>query len=896
MMRRFGLAALLALLLAACGTQPEVGSWLGSVTFHPEADAVDVPVDTDISVTYDFSQGDLEDAVLSFNVVAQETESAGLASAQVSGETMMDAEAGQVTFVPDAPLDHGTTYGVTVQGDVTLETGEELGGEAFWSFTTDEAEPGEPEEPDFGIAPPGDAGPIVIDDSGRGSPAENVANAGDVAIDVDIVCENEVGIVTDGFSLDPDTVDALSTEGVVVVADPSVQDGTYVCTITATDGTDTVEEIVTVIVDRTEGSGVVDGLGLPEDGALTLTIDDSSEGSADFTLTRVDGFDGNVTLAGECSQSGLQLESLTSPLQDPATDATLVVSLVDPENGLANGTYEGACEVTASADGSTDATTTVDVVVDRTIEGFQLPGSDGSGMTVTIDDANDPATQELSIARAEGFDADVSLIGSCSVSGLGVGFDPSSTTGDSSTMTVSADASVANGTYENACEVTGSAAGSEDSTTDVTVIVDRTVDGIDLGTLDGDDLVFTIDDTSGSDSETLEVTRENGFGGAVDVTGTCASEDGLAFDPLTIATDETTGDVTVTAAGDVRNGTYDCTLTASGEGSFDDELAATVEVDRSVDDFTLPAANAVTIQVGNDGTGSGTLTIDRDDVVSDAELNLEASNCDSGIALTFVDDPTTGDAELNVAVDGTLTNGTYHCDVTVTNPDTGESDTTTVEIVVEFDQFAFSSDPVSVSYEEGETHDDTLTIVRNSAHPEVDVDIAVTSCDAALTFSPTTGTLTGTDTDFSFTVSGGSAGNTYTCDAEGTSTRGEVEQLTFEVTVLEPATPTCSTLVDVVYDPTEYTYESGTGLVVEAPELVFENEPDCQEPDGVTYSVASYSPNSFTTFFELQADGTIHKIKSNKPQGNPLFEVTVAAEFDGTSVTSNLITIRAGEE
>lgn len=145
---------------------------------------------------------------------------------------------------------------------------------------------------------------MIDDASGEGSPDVQVDNASDGPIDVSIVCTDEGGADAAGFSVQPSTVDPDSTAQVTVVAGAAVSDGTYTCVITVSDGEQSVETTVEVVVNRDEdGPSDVDGLGLPDDGSITFTIDDSDQGSADFSVTRVDGFGGNVTLVGECSRA-----------------------------------------------------------------------------------------------------------------------------------------------------------------------------------------------------------------------------------------------------------------------------------------------------------------------------------------------------------------------------------------------------------------------------------------------------------------------------------------------------------------------------------------------------------------------------------------------------------------
>lgn len=101
------------------------------VSHYPEAGAVNVPVDTEISVTWSLSMT----ADTDFEVVGPE--------GVVSGAFVYDPDAWTVTFTPDAPLTQAEVYTVTVAGQTSPGVpGAESGAQQVpvqWSFTTTEA-------------------------------------------------------------------------------------------------------------------------------------------------------------------------------------------------------------------------------------------------------------------------------------------------------------------------------------------------------------------------------------------------------------------------------------------------------------------------------------------------------------------------------------------------------------------------------------------------------------------------------------------------------------------------------------------------------------------------------------------------------------------------------------
>ncbi|MDZ7799558.1 MAG: hypothetical protein U5K81_02035 [Trueperaceae bacterium] len=161
---------------------------------------------------------------------------------------------------------------------------------------------------------------------------------------------------------------------------------------------------------------------------------------------------------------------------------------------------------------------------------------------------------------------------------------------------------------------------------------------------------------------------------------------------------------------------------------------------------------------------------------------------------------------MNVEVTGDVDNGTYSCEVTVTNPETGETDTTTVEIVVQ--QFSLGTDQLSVTYEEGQTASDALDIERDDDMAfEVAIDV---TCEQGVTVDPSSTTLTGMGTStYTFDVSGGNGGSSYTCSIEASTQDGDgntldTEAATLSIVVEEvPTTPEC--------ELASFTYVGGQG-------------------------------------------------------------------------------------
>ena len=154
-MARFPVLLLIALvgLLAACSqATPPTAEPLQVVNHVPGAGATDVPVDVAVVVEFD---GPL-DADELFKPIRVTN-----GGAVVEGALSYDQGSNALVFVPEADLDHGAEYEVTVSATVTGLSGASLRDAVTWTFTTvaadDSGSGGEPgdevEEDDVPEAP-----------------------------------------------------------------------------------------------------------------------------------------------------------------------------------------------------------------------------------------------------------------------------------------------------------------------------------------------------------------------------------------------------------------------------------------------------------------------------------------------------------------------------------------------------------------------------------------------------------------------------------------------------------------------------------------------------------------------------------------------------------------------
>ena len=257
MFRRLTASIVLATILTACG----MPTALQVTALSPADGATDVSIETTVSAT--------------FNLAIDETSVAGAFTLSdgddaVAGVVTYDAATRTATFTPDANLDYATTYTGTVAGTVATVGGATLGGEATWSFTTEDE-------------------PVVVPAIGGidVTPATATVVIGDdvqlTATPTDVVGSPDLTVTWSSDDTDVATVDAT---GLVT----AVTAGT--ATITATSNFDaTVTGTATITVaEPTPSIGGIDidpaeaALAIGDDVQLTATPT-GVVGSPDLTVT-----------------------------------------------------------------------------------------------------------------------------------------------------------------------------------------------------------------------------------------------------------------------------------------------------------------------------------------------------------------------------------------------------------------------------------------------------------------------------------------------------------------------------------------------------------------------------------------------------------------------------------
>ncbi|MGO8808814.1 MAG: protease pro-enzyme activation domain-containing protein [Candidatus Sulfotelmatobacter sp.] len=226
--------------------------------------------------------------------------------------------------------------------------------------------------------------------------------------------------VTAAFSPNP----ATSSSTLTLTASATAATGTATVTITGTSGTLRNTTVLSLTVNALKTFSLS-----ASPNAVTITQGGAS-GKSNITITSVNGFSGNVTLAA----SGLPTGVTASFNPDPATSiSTLTLTAsATAKKGKATATITGTS-------GSLRATTTLTLTVDG-LGSFTLTASPS---IVTVAQGSS-GTSTITIVPAGGFDKEVTLSASGMPSGVAASFSTNPTT-STSTLTLTVSGSTATG-------------------------------------------------------------------------------------------------------------------------------------------------------------------------------------------------------------------------------------------------------------------------------------------------------------------------------------------------------------------------------------------------------------------------------------------------------------------
>jgi len=361
----------------------------------------------------------------------------------------------------------------------------------------------------------------------------------------------------------------------------------------------------------------------------SINVASGGSGTSTATITRGGGFAGAADLTAS-APAGITVAftPATIPIGSTTSDVSVSVG-----GTVTAGTH--AVTITASSDGVSDATTTLSVVVVAPGAGsFSLAAAPAS---LTAPAGGAAQTSTITITRSAPFAGAVAFSASGAPAGMTTSFNPASATGASTQLSVTAGASVANGTYP--IVVRGTGTGVADATTNVAVTVTGgTAPGV---TLALNPTSLSVVAAGASAATTATITRTGGFTGNVNLAVTGMPSGMTATPNPATGISGATSTITVQAGAGVATGNYDLTVTASGTG---------------IANSTAPLPVTVT---GGGGGGSVTYTFCTEDAptwvaIQDGSGAWTRVNPTAGTTYTF-NFPSGRGGVATVTVDGSET-------------------------------------------------------------------------------------------------------------------------------------------------------------------------------------------------------------------------------------------------
>jgi alpha-tubulin suppressor-like RCC1 family protein len=317
---------------------------------------------------------------------------------------------------------------------------------------------------------------------------------------------------------------------------------------------------------------------------------------------------------------------------------------------------EGQTTVTVRAGETTPANVPVSAVT-RRISLSVFPNS--------VNLQTGQSTQVTITIGRENFSGLVTLSHAGSPGGMGISFNPGSTTGNSSTVTIDVGAGVTAGSYT--VTVLGNGNGVPTAFANVTVNVTAPVSSIELS-LSMNELTLQTGDAA---NPVLTITRNN-FGGIVNLSSSGAPNGmNVSFNPSSTTGSSST--VSVSVGIGVAVGGYQVTITGRGSGISDATVILTVNVTASSGSISLSlSASAISIQAG--GQDVVTLTINRNNF--SGTVNLTATGAPTGTTVDFNPPSTSGSAStVTITVGAGTALGPYN--ITLRGNGTGITEATT---------------------------------------------------------------------------------------------------------------------------------------------------------------------------------------------------------------------------
>jgi Pro-kumamolisin, activation domain len=521
--------------------------------------------------------------------------------------------------------------------------------------------------------------------------------------------------VTAAFSPNPGT----TTTTLALTASATAATGTSTVTISGTSGslTETATLQLTVSLAYKLAAS-----------PTAVTVVQGGTGASTITVTPLNGFKSDVTLAASGLPTGVTAAFSPNPTAGTST-------LTFTASGTATaGT--ATVTITGTSGGLTQATT----ITLKVTPAFTLAASPAAVSVIE----GSTATSTITISPLNGFKGSVTFSASGLPAGVTAAFSPNPATSTSTlTFTASAAATIGAATVT----VTGTSGSTKQTTT-----ISLTVKPAPNFSLSDDPASLTIDQLA-SGTSTITITPENGFTGKVALAASGLPK-GVT---VSFGTNPATSSSKMTLAVGATAATGTSTITITGtSGSLSHATTVKLTVDPGLALIATPASLTVT----QGSTGATTVIANPDS----SPVTFSISGLPSGVTATFSPNPAVENTEVTFKVSATATVGTSN--VTVTGTADGLTATTTIAFTVKaLGDFSLTAQPSPVTVPKGSTANTTITVVPTDGFDQ-QVTLAASGLPAGVTasFNPNPATATST---LKLAVSNSAAGGLSTITVSG---------------------------------------------------------------------------------------------------------------------------------
>jgi len=299
--------------------------------------------------------------------------------------------------------------------------------------------------------------------------------------------------------------------------------------------------------------------------APTVSVAQSGTGTQTVNLTRTGGFTGAVALTAEGLPTGVT--AAFNPASATANTSTLTLTAA-----ATAATGNSTITVRGTATGQTDKTATFQLTVTAATAGNYTLSLNPATLTVQ---QGTNGTSTVTITRTGGFAGNVDLTASGLPTGVTAAFNPASTTGNTSTLTLTASATATTGAAT--VTVKGTATGLADQTAALALTVSAPAGGY---TLSLTPATLTVSQGA-TGTSTVNITRTNGFAGAVTLAATGLPNGVTAsFNPA--APTGNTSTLTLTASATATTGAASVTIRGTATGLADQTTTLALTVNPAV--------------------------------------------------------------------------------------------------------------------------------------------------------------------------------------------------------------------------------------------------------------------------------------------------------------------------